>query len=116
MVSRLGYKTISSNSPLEALDIIREKEGKIDLVISDYTMLDMTGLDFSNEIYMDFPEIPIIIITGYKKSKLQEVVNNYPSIKEIVGKPVERKRLAKAIKAALSTDANIVEFPIKKNA
>ncbi len=120
MVSRLGYKTISSNSPLDALDIIREKEGKIDLVITDYSMLDMTGLDLANEIYMDFPEMPVIIITGYKKSKLQEVVSDYPSVKEIIGKPVERKRIAKAIKSALSKgksdDKNIVEFPIKKNA
>ena len=118
MIMRTGYKTSSSSSPLEALDLIRENPDDFDLIVSDYTMPDMTGLDFAEEIHNDLPSIPIIILTGYKKSKLEEIIANYPSVKIILDKPIDSRSLNSAVYKILSEQVknkeNIVDFPLIK--
>lgn len=51
------------NKPEEALDFI--KENKPDLVISDFLMPDMNGLEFLTEVNKLYPEVSKILLTGY---------------------------------------------------
>jgi response regulator RpfG family c-di-GMP phosphodiesterase len=51
------------NSPKEALEFL--KENKPDLVISDFMMPDMNGLEFLTEVKKLYPEVSKILLTGY---------------------------------------------------
>ena len=48
----------------EALDILRQ-QGSVDLVITDYAMPRMTGLQLADAIKKEWPELPVIVATGF---------------------------------------------------
>ena len=51
------------NSPLEALEYM--KTNIPDLVISDFLMPEMNGLEFLTEVKKLYPEVSKILLTGY---------------------------------------------------
>ena len=51
------------NSPAEALEFL--KANKPDLIISDFLMPDMNGLEFLTEVNKLYPEVSKILLTGY---------------------------------------------------
>jgi|GEM_PF-5663628 PAS domain S-box-containing protein len=72
MLEQLGYQVISFDSPIEALEHVKtEKELRIDLLITDVIMPQMSGHQLANEIQDRFPEIKTLFISGYSKNALQ---------------------------------------------
>ena len=57
------YEVLTFSSPLRALESIRESQ--IDLVISDYLMPEMTGIEFLLEVKKLQPYATRILLTGY---------------------------------------------------
>src|SRR3954471_10459703 len=64
MLDDLGHRGIAASSAKQALDILKQR-GPVDLVITDYAMPQMTGLELSNAIGKQWPDIPMVIATGY---------------------------------------------------
>ena len=64
MLDDLGHTGIAASSGKEALDILRQ-QGPVDLVITDYAMPHMTGLQLANAIKKEWPKLPVIIATGF---------------------------------------------------
>ena len=63
-----GYLVNQSESPVKALEMIRNIHVGFDLVISDIVMPKMSGLDMVKEISEELPEMKILFITGYVDS------------------------------------------------
>jgi len=57
-----GYEVIEASNGKEGLDRIRH--GSPDLVLSDLRMPEMDGLEVLAEVTTEFPELPIIIVSG----------------------------------------------------
>ena len=55
------------NSPLEAVDFL--KDNQPDLIISDFVMPEMNGLEFLKEAKNLYPETCMILLTGYADNK-----------------------------------------------
>lgn len=102
MLERLGYEAYACKMGLEALDVLRERPGAWDLVITDQNMPKMTGLELVVQAHFDFPALPFILLSGYSEDKLQEIMQKHPAIKAILRKPVSKPVLAQTIKAVLS--------------
>lgn len=51
------------NSPLDALEYLKKEEP--DLIISDFLMPDMNGFEFLREAKKLYPEVSMILLTGY---------------------------------------------------
>jgi PAS domain S-box-containing protein len=64
MLDDLGHTGIAALSGKEALDILR-RHGPVDVVITDYAMPRMTGLQLAEAIKKEWPELPVIIATGF---------------------------------------------------
>ena len=61
--AQTDYEIYPFNSPLEALEYVRENE--IDLIISDFLMPEMNGIEFLSEVKKIKPSITNILLTGY---------------------------------------------------
>jgi two-component system, chemotaxis family, chemotaxis protein CheY len=65
VLRQVGVKNaIAVKSGAEALKILGEPHQKFDLVISDWNMPEMTGLNLLKKVRETWPEMPFIMLTG----------------------------------------------------
>lgn len=72
MLEQKGYHVLSTLSPLEALQIIEDYEGDIDLLLTDVIMPDMTGRELQQKISERYPEMKCIFMSGYTANIIAE--------------------------------------------
>jgi len=60
----LGHVVIEANSGEQALTVLRS-DRRIDLVITDHAMPGMSGTELARRIQADFPNLPVVLATGY---------------------------------------------------
>lgn len=101
MLRRLGYDVSSVESGLYGLDIIRENSTLYDLILTDHNMPKMTGLELAQQVYLDLPNLPFILLSGYSEEKLEEIINGHPAIKAVLHKPASRAVLKDTIEHVL---------------
>jgi CheY-like chemotaxis protein len=58
-----GYRAVSAYSGTEALRKFDEEE--FDILVTDYRMDGMNGLELARKVHEKDPNIPVIIVTGY---------------------------------------------------
>ncbi len=63
ILEMLGYRTVGANSAAEALEKFEHDE--IDLLVTDFRMAGMDGLELARAVHAKSPHTPIIMITGY---------------------------------------------------
>ena len=97
-----GYQVEAYNSSREALSAFRQSPHKFDLVLSDLTMPDMTGVELAGQLQQVRAGIPIIIITGYG-NHLDEKTQKSHGIRHVIGKPIGIAELAPLIRQVLDT-------------
>ena len=66
-LKRLGYKVEATTSPIEALEIFLSNPDQYDLIVTDLTMLQMTGDKLVKEILEIRPDLPVILCTGFSE-------------------------------------------------
>jgi PAS domain S-box-containing protein len=71
-LSRLGYQVAVETSSLQALARFKAAPREFDLLVTDYTMPEMTGLQLAAEIRRLHSQIPMILCTGYSEETTQE--------------------------------------------
>jgi CheY-like chemotaxis protein len=64
MLEFLGYQGISAESGKEALDQL-SSHPEIGLVLADFAMPEMNGIDLAGSIQAKYPGRPVILVTGY---------------------------------------------------
>lgn len=63
LLTRRGYEVIIASSAEAALEALAT--GKIDLVLTDIKLPKMSGVELAHKIKETYPDVPVIIITGY---------------------------------------------------
>ncbi|MEW6518985.1 MAG: cache domain-containing protein [Thermodesulfobacteriota bacterium] len=100
MLEMLGYRVVGKTDSREAFAYFKEHSDEVDLVITDFTMPHMTGIDLAKAIRKIRPELPILLCTGYNtgfsEAELQEA-----GINAFILKPVVRKELAGVVRRVL---------------
>jgi CheY-like chemotaxis protein/two-component sensor histidine kinase len=64
MLEDLGHTVLPASSGKEALDILRQADA-VDLVLTDQAMPHMTGLQLAEAIGAAWPDLPVMLATGY---------------------------------------------------
>jgi signal transduction histidine kinase/CheY-like chemotaxis protein len=99
MLEDLGHLSVEAESGPEALAILRGGRS-FDLVVTDYAMPGMTGLQLTEELHRQWPRLPVVLATGY--AELQETT---PNRLTRLAKPFGQEALAEAIEACLHVGA-----------
>ena len=94
----LEYHVIMARNAKEALDIYRQD--RVDLVLSDMVMPDMSGVELFKQLHELNPEVRMVIVTGYPLGgEKQEMLDL--GICGFVQKPLDMNRIQTAIREAL---------------
>ncbi|MCK4462175.1 MAG: response regulator [candidate division Zixibacteria bacterium] len=70
MLEVFDYQSIRACDGSDALDKLSETE--FSLVITDMRMPNMTGLELLREVKGRFPDIPVVLISGYAVSDVED--------------------------------------------
>ncbi len=103
ILERFGYTVTAVTSSLEALAAFREEPGRYDLVVTDQTMPEMTGLEMAGEMLKIRPDIPIILCTGYSNLLSEEKVRS-AGLRALALKPLTKMELVNLIRRILGQD------------
>ena len=100
LLERLGYRVTAHTHPTEALADFLKRPDDFDLVLSDLTMPQMTGLDLASRLLERRPDLPILLTSGYAGA-LDPAELRRVGVRELVGKPFLTRTLADAVARAL---------------
>ena len=103
MLERLGYNVTERTGSIEAFEVFRIAPDRFDLVITDMTMPNMTGVQLSRTLMAIRSDIPIIICSGFSEQISSEKAKAW-GISGFVMKPVIMRELAKKIRAVLDQE------------
>ena len=107
-LTRLGYEVVATTSSADALALFRKTPDIFDLVITDYTMPNMTGMDLAAKLLEVKATIPIILCTGHSETVTPTRVKK-AGIKKFLMKPLNKQELAKAIRQVLDDKQDLTE-------
>ncbi len=102
MLENLGYRVTGHTSSTEALEMVRRQPEKFDLVITDYLMPQMDGIELAQELNSLCPGMPIILYTAVSKAVSAEKARTL-GIKDYLVKPVTAMQLHQAIRRVLDS-------------
>jgi DNA-binding NtrC family response regulator len=87
-----------------ALDVLVERDGAFDFVLSDIRMPCLTGIELAHEIAASWPHLPVLLMTGYAEQ--MEAAEDLTAIIEgVVEKPFSIAELRREVARILSERA-----------
>jgi PAS domain S-box-containing protein len=96
LLEQLGYRLLQVEAAAEALQLLASGEA-VDLVFTDVVMPgELDGLALARRIKENYPDIPVLLTTGYARS-----ANILESGFPILRKPYQLSALARAVREAL---------------
>lgn len=107
LLEKFGYSVEVRTQSHEALETFRRAPDRFDLVVADYMMPDMTGLQLAGKIKEIRADIPIIMCTGFSEGVNKK---NYKSlgIDGFFMKPIVISKLAQLVRNLLDENrANV---------
>jgi CheY-like chemotaxis protein len=95
-----GYKVLAADKAEKALEIAKEHDGKIDLVITDVIMPGMNGKELERTLLKIYPDIAVLFMSGYTADVLfsEGIVEDETNF---IQKPFSQKDLFKKVKDVL---------------
>ncbi len=92
-----GYEVFEAGTGVQALEVMNEVEGRIDLVVSDVMMPEMDGPTMAKEMRAAKPDLRIIFVSGFAREVLDEEDDFI-----FMAKPYGLKELAAKVKEVLA--------------
>jgi CheY-like chemotaxis protein len=100
VLTELGYDVTVRMSSREALALFRLDPSRLDLVITDQTMPEMTGVEFAKEILAIRSDMPVILCTGFSYLVDADVAKA-AGIRAFAMKPLTKREIARTIREVL---------------
>ena len=95
MLSGMGHSVISVSDPVTAFEKMDQCKGRVDLILTDQSMPGMKGADFSDCVSLKYPNIPVVLMSGYPPQVLSDVLLKHPTIRSTLQKPIQPDDLAR---------------------
>jgi DNA-binding NtrC family response regulator len=100
MLELLGYRVTTRADGLEALETVRREPGSFHLVITDFVMPRMNGLELAREVMRLRPDLPVILFTGCGKGITARKARE-AGLADYLIKPLRIGEIRRAIRRAL---------------
>ncbi len=100
ILKNLGYSVTAFSSGAKALDAFNKKPDAYDLIITDYTMPRLTGIDIARKVREIRNGIPVVIASGFVHTTLENEVRDV-GIGGVIRKPVRIHELADIVRQVL---------------
>ncbi|WP_099866653.1 cell cycle histidine kinase CckA [Pararhizobium haloflavum] len=101
MLETRGYTVHEAASGVEALEVMEELEGAVDIVVSDVVMPEMDGPTLLRELRKDYPDLKFVFVSGYAE---EAFARNLPADATFgfLPKPFSLKQLATTVRDTLN--------------
>ena len=97
MLEDLGYRVVEADGGAVALDLL-SGGNRVDLVLADFSMPGMSGMELLREATARRPELPVLLVTGYADDKTLAALGE----ERRVLKPFRNEELARKVRVALN--------------
>ncbi|MFO7832196.1 MAG: response regulator [Desulfuromonadaceae bacterium] len=102
MLERHGYEVTCTTSSQHALEVFKGRKDAFDMVITDYAMPEMTGIELAQSVRNIRPDIPVLMCSGYYAGKEQRGASD-AGIEMVLNKPLQDYQLTLAVDNILNT-------------
>ncbi|MDH4186720.1 MAG: PAS domain S-box protein, partial [Nitrospira sp.] len=92
----LGYRVTGLTSATKALETIRAHPQDVDVVVTDYNMPEMSGLEIAQAVAAIRADLPVVLVSGYLSPEAQAAALA-AEIKGIVYKPTMLQQLGDVV-------------------
>ena len=106
IVEVIGIELLEAEDGIEAIKVLEEVNGEVDLILLDWEMPKMNGYEFLQQVKQEkkFRNIPIIMLTTVsQKEKMIEAIR--AGAKQYITKPFSSETLLTKIVQALGIDS-----------
>ncbi len=100
MLKDAGYNVLVASSPADAIKLVDDGKERIDLLLSDIVMPEMSGIDLAEKIVMKIPDIKILFMSGYTEQTLayHKILGGFINL---IQKPFDSNTLNKKLRELL---------------
>ena len=95
-----GYNVLEAKDGIEALEVLKKNSKNIDLIISDVVMPKMGGQELSEEVKKQYPDLKMIMMSGYTDSQIIRSGAESQSV-NFIYKPFSIKTISKKVREIL---------------
>jgi two-component system, cell cycle sensor histidine kinase and response regulator CckA len=104
ILSRQGYKVLVADSGPKALEICRQADTAIDLLLTDVVMPGMSGLVLAQQLKAQEQNLPVLFITGGTLAPLVNIELDPKSA--LLLKPFDSQALVRSVRETLDAGRN----------
>ena len=72
LLRRAGYKVTTFEQPAAALARVRADPGAFDIVVTDFNMPEMNGMELATALARELPRLPVIITSGFISDEMRQ--------------------------------------------
>jgi len=102
LLESLGYNVTGRDSSREALKVFSENPDSFDVLLTDLTMPNLTGIELCTKVKKIRSDIPTILFTGYSE-KVRGATESIPGVDDICNKPVSLTELSQVVSGLLES-------------
>ena len=100
LLRELGYAAKSASGGEQALQIVRDQNQKIDLLLTDVVMPGMNGRQVAESALAERPNLKVLFMTGYSRNAIVHQGRLDPGV-SLIQKPISEQNLAMRLRAML---------------
>jgi CheY-like chemotaxis protein len=99
MLSFSGYRCLEAGDGEEALRIVEQGPGELDLLLTDILMPHMGGAELARSVAGLRPDLPIVFMSGYSDDPVVRSLERAPGL--FLAKPFTATALTEKVRSAL---------------
>ena len=100
LLTRAGYRPACHGSVQQALAALRADPAAWDVVVTDYSMPELSGVEFARRARAIRPDLPVIVMSGYVADELRQAARAC-GVREVIQKQYTLEELGPALRRAV---------------
>ena len=105
MLRRAGFTPLIAQDGQEAIDLLESHAAQVVCVLLDLTMPGMSGEDVFRKLHRTYPDVPIIMSSGYNENDIKQRFAG-KRVAGIIQKPYRYAALMEVLKTAIGEDVS----------